>query len=764
MAIEQLADPNVDALLADDPDEERVAPPPQPTLREQLLDAFKPNNLTASLIAGCVTGIMAITSAIAFASLIFSGEFAAFAPAGIGFLLFGGIVICIIASLFSSANGVVGGVQDSGVAVLSVIAAAIIAGFPAGTPPATLYLTLIASIIVATMLTGLIFLLLGFLKLGNLIRFIPYPVIGGFLSGSGLLLLKGGITVMSGASLGDSLLQPQLIIHWLPGLAFAVILLLITGRIRHFLVVPTVIVGSAGIFFLILLITGVDVATAARQGWLLSSPGGNLWQPVSFAEIATADWSFILTQTGALLSVGVVMVISLLLGASSLELQIKQDVDLNRELKVLGVANLLAGLGASPPGGLYLGSSALIREMGAATRLVGIAQSLVLAVILFAGGSLLAYFPKFVLGGLILFFGLGWLIRWVIQARSEIPIAEYVIVLLILGVVFAVGFLPGVGLGIVLAVILFVVNYSRINVIKHELSGANHTSTVERPKLYRDLLHRKGHWLYMLKLQGFIFFGTANTLFHQFRGRIENLDLQKPRYFLLDFHHVTGVDSSAMISFQKMLVLAKQHDIKLIFTSLSDIMKSRLQKEPFAAEQGQQWMMFPDLDRGMEWYEDRIIEDFGSVGFAVKPPTMTRELQRVLPNRDSVQKMMEYFERLELPTDTVLLNQNEPSRGIYFIEEGKVRVELALNDRRTIRLRTMNSGTVIGELGTYLNIPTTARVITEQPTVLFFLSSKALKEMERSNPEISTAFHRFMAHAIAERLVSAAETMKVLLD
>jgi SulP family sulfate permease len=363
-----------------------------------------------------------------------------------------------------------------------------------------------------------------------------------------------------------------------------------------------------------------------------------------------------------------------------------------------------------------------------------------------------------------MYFGLTFMLRWVVDAREELPLMDYVIVLLILGVIFAVGFLPGIGLGIVLAVILFVVNYSRINVIKHALSGANHQSTVERPELYRDLLRKKGHWLYMVKLQGFIFFGTANSLFNQFRERIEDHEQQRPRYFLLDFHQVTGVDSSAMLSFQKMLQYARQQNVVILFTALSPVMEGRLAHEPFASEQGKQWRKFPDLDHGMEWYEDQVIADFESVGFGIKPPTMTRRLVKVLDSRKSADAMMSYLQRIEMDDGDVVLEQGDPPCGMYFIEEGQVTVQLHLHHDRWIRIRTMSSGTVIGELSYYLDIPATARVVTEGKAVLFFLSIEKLNEMGQKNPEISTAFHKFMANTIAERLVSANDTMKVLLD
>ncbi len=135
----------------------------------------------------------------------------------------------------------------------------------------------------------------------------------------------------------------------------------------------------------------------------------------------------------------------------------------------------------------------------------------------------------------------------------------------------------------------------------------------------------------------------------------------------------------------------------------------------------------------------------------------------MLPDRAAVEKMMTYFDRRQVDPEAVLVKEGASPDGMYFIEEGQVRVQLVIRDEREIRLRTMSSGTVIGELGTYLNVPATASVIAEKPTLLFHLSAKALAEMEEKNPELSSAFHRFMAHAIAERLASAAETMKVLL-
>ena len=203
---------DVDLPVGAAADDEVVIPPP-PTLLEQIRDSFRPANLVASLIAGSVTGIIGVTGVVALASLLFSGTLSEYASQGMGYFLFGAIVIAALTALFSSTTGVLAGILDSGVAVLGVMVVALTATVAPGTPPRELFVLVAASITAASVITGVIFLLLGFFRLGNLIRFIPYPVIGGFLSGSGLLLVRGSISVMSGADPLQALVTPELMAH-----------------------------------------------------------------------------------------------------------------------------------------------------------------------------------------------------------------------------------------------------------------------------------------------------------------------------------------------------------------------------------------------------------------------------------------------------------------------------------------------------------------------------------------------------------------------
>jgi SulP family sulfate permease len=287
--------------------------PPAHQLMIALQQAFAPRQLLSSLIAGLVAGIIAVTVSAAFAALIFPGELAGYLPLGIGSMLFGSIVIGGLTALLSSFPGLVAGLQDSAVAILALVSAAIVQSMPGVATQHQTFLTVAAAVVLSSLLTGAVLLLLGVFKQGNLIRFIPYPVVGGFLAGSGLLLVLGALSVMTDTPISlrslSPLLQVELWARWLPGLILGVFLLIVVRRYNHFLIVPGMLLAGVAAFYAVLWLTQTSVAEAGAQGWLLNAfpeEGGELWQPFSLADLGQVHWPVLARQAGGLLAVVVV--------------------------------------------------------------------------------------------------------------------------------------------------------------------------------------------------------------------------------------------------------------------------------------------------------------------------------------------------------------------------------------------------------------------------------------------------------------------------
>src|SRR5262249_55427972 len=160
--------------------------------------------------------------------------------------------------------------------------------------------------------------------------FLPYPVAGGFLAGTGWPLIRGAITLMTDAPMSVGLLEPAMLLRWLPGLLFAIALVVVTARINHPLVIPVMILAAVLLFYAIVWLSGTPLAALADQGWLFKFAAGGQWRfPFAPDALAQVQWPLLLANFLNILPVLPISVIVLLLNVTSVELIVKQDIDLN---------------------------------------------------------------------------------------------------------------------------------------------------------------------------------------------------------------------------------------------------------------------------------------------------------------------------------------------------------------------------------------------------------------------------------------------------
>jgi sulfate permease, SulP family len=172
-----------------------------------------------------------------------------------------------------------------------------------------------------TALTGAVLLLLGLTRAGRAIRFIPYPVIGGFLGATGWLIAVGGVQVTTGEHVtidsASSLLNSSTSAKLLAGLIVAAALLLARRWLRSSLVVPAVLlIGVVGVH-LALLSFGIPLAEAQASGWMFG-PQLNvvLAPPWHGDDLRRFPWEMLPSLSGDILSVVFVVAITLLLNTT----------------------------------------------------------------------------------------------------------------------------------------------------------------------------------------------------------------------------------------------------------------------------------------------------------------------------------------------------------------------------------------------------------------------------------------------------------------
>jgi SulP family sulfate permease len=307
-------------------------------------------------------------------------------------------------------------------------------------------------------------------------------------------------------------------------------------------------------------------------------------------------------------------------------------------------------------------------------------------------------------------------------------------------------------LGLVMAVVLFAVSYGRIELVREVPFGETYRSNVDRPAAERALLRSLSDRVQILRVHGFVFFGSANGLLERVRKRAEEGGL---RYLVLDLQRASGVDASAAVALAKVSHVAEASGFELVLAGASDDVRSRLERGGVVEAPGVV-SFAPDLDRGLQRCEDGLLEEAGAV--AADPAAGNGVVVGMPPG------LMPYVERISLPEGAVLIRQDEPPDDVFVLASGSLRVELVTPEGRRMRMRTVLPGVVVGEVAMYLGVPRTADVVAEVPSEVLRLGRASIERLESEDPELAAALHRWLATTLAVRLGDTMRVFDALLD
>ena len=722
------------------------------------------NALRTSILSGAVIGVLVVFVRVSLAALIFSGDLSVFLAAGIGIMLLSSLITGLVATCFSGFSVSVNGPQDIPSVLIGLIAATIV-GSSALPLADNVFATIVMLMAVSSLITGALMWCFGHYNLGSFVRYIPYPVIGGFIAGTGWLLLTGGIGVINNAGLNLQMLAPESVIYWLPAVVFALTLLVATSRSDNPMLLPVIVAISLALFYVAAALIGGNLTTglsmALSNGWLMGPlPDGDLWRPVIFTTIQNAQWNIVFDNTVSLLTISLITTIAFLLNCSGLEVVTRSDIDLNRELKLVGYSNFLSSAIGSTPVYHFLSLSALTHRLGATSRVSGIMFALIIVITLVAGTQLLNYAPKFVIAGFLIYLGLSFLTEWLYESWFNLPKTDYFLIWLILIVIATIGLLQGVLTGLVVAVILFVMAYTNTDVVRRTFTRDKFQSNTMRAPLLERMLEDNGEKCYVIELQGFVFFGMAHKLLDRVKARITDPSQVTLNFLLLDFRLVTGIDSSASYSFSRLQQIAEQNNVVLAFSNLSPAINSYLN----GMESGK-LEVYKDIDHAIASFDETEIKLQIDAGNNIEPVQLIEYFQSVLQDDQSltVLERIRHFMQLEsAEPGTVLLNEGEPVEQLYFIESGEVCAQTVLDDGSIKTLRVQGAGTVVGEIGIYTGASATADVIVTKEAKIFRVSSRNIKRMELEDPDLAVAVHRLIAITLGRKLTHSSNAMLAL--
>lgn len=494
---------------------------------------------------GLTAGIVALPLALAFG--VQSGLGAA---AG----LYGAIILGLLSAIFGGTASQISGPTGP----MTVVAASTIALFVSQVPDGNV-ITVMGAIVASFVLAGLFQILMGVLKVGSLIKFIPYPVISGFMSGIGVIIILLQLFPAIGQSSPKTTIDvvkeiiPALssIDGWALGYsALTILIIYIFPKITK--TVPSTLVA-------LLAVTGLSIVLNKGVPIIGDIPSGI--PPLQIDGLLTIDSKFYSLILEASITLAALGAIDSLLTSVVADNVTKTKHNSNRELIGQGIGNAVGGLfGGLPGAGATMRTLVNIRS-GGRNRISGVIHSFVLIVILLGAGKYAALIPKSVLAGILITVGIGILDYKGFKHINKVPRPDASIMVIVLFVTVFLDLLVAVGIGMVLAAFLFMKKMSDITEEKTKITGV-------------DELQQEQGWddehipaefqnnVLVKHLDGPLFFGFASN-FTENVARLIDI-----KYVIIRMKKVPFIDQTGLYALEDAILTLEQRGIQVLLTGL----------------------------------------------------------------------------------------------------------------------------------------------------------------------------------------------------
>ena len=564
-------------------------------------------NALNNVVGGSAASVLTVTIGLSYALLIFAGPLTPYLSYGVAATFISSAVLGAVIAVGSSLPFAVAAPETSTAAMTGILASSLVERMAAGDPSAAVLGPVLVTLGLVSIVTGLVLCGFGITRMGRAIRYVPYPVVGGFLGATGFLILFGAIRVITGHRLQfttiDQFTNILTVSELAAACAMALVLYLTWHRSRSPYGLPAILIGGVIFAHIAFRLVGVSPAEAQAAGWTFQPPPSvSFMLPWSVDEFRHYPWYALPDLVGNIIAVVFVTATSTLFNTTGIEVATHREADLERELNVTGLANMLCGVFGGYTGCISVSRTVLNFNGGGTGRLSGLTVAAISMLMLAAAPALLGYMPKFVLGGLLIYLGADQLHKWTVQSRRRLSLTEYLSLLAIIVIIVQWGFIAGILIGVVIGCATFALSASRIDSIKYSFDGSEYRSSLDRSRDDQTVLAAHGSKIQGLNLQSYLFFGSANRLYQHVKALLARHP--ECRFLVFDFKLVTGIDSSAAYSFAQIKRAAHDRGIQLVLVHLPSAAEKALRSSEFISKEVN---IVPELDHALEWCENEII-------------------------------------------------------------------------------------------------------------------------------------------------------------
>ncbi len=711
---------------------------------------------SGDLWGGFAAMLVALPSAIAFGITIFAPLGADFGAKGALAGMLGVTALGLIAATFGGTQRLISAPCAPAAAVLSALTIQMSqAGVGSGAIVMSLFL-------VALVASGSQ-ILFGVLKIGQLIKYMPFPVVSGYLSGVGLIIIFSQIpkwlALPKGMNWFDGFQHPEL---WqtpslLIGMATAAVMVLAPKISTK---VPAVIQGLvAGVlmYWCLAFSAYPELQVLANNHFVigpLSADLGGLGQAittpwVSLGQMALPHWEQVLVPA---------MTLAVLLSIDTLKTCVVLDAlsgtrhNSNKELIGQGLGNLVSTLIGGSPGAGTMGATLVNKASGGETAMSGVFQGLwaLLAVLLLT--PLIAWIPVAALAALLVVIGVK-MIDWhsIELVKSRDTVLDFAVIAVVVLVANTMSLIAASGLGVTLAILMFVTEQIHTSTVRRKTYGNKIFSKRIRTQAERELLATEGDKTIVFELQGSLFFGTTDQLY----GSIES-DIQKAKFVLMDFQRVQSLDVTAGHMIERIQKMMDERDAILILSRLPERLPSGRDLKTYVDHIGllkeSNTKVFAEMTDALEWIEDETIrlhklEIQNTESLALTDFDLFKDL-----TASEAKELNETAKHLSFKKGELIYEHGTPGNSLLLIARGQIKLTLPVKGGQHVHLLTLGKGQFFGEMSFLDGHAHSADAYAIEDTELLNIDRESLAHAIGQDQRMMLIIFKKISLAIAERL------------
>jgi SulP family sulfate permease len=719
----------------------------------ELKTRFSTANLPGDLLGGLAAMLVALPAAMAFGVSIFAPLGGSLAAQGALAGILGATALGLVAPLFGGTSRLISAPCAPAAAVLAALAITFSSqGISAGS--VLLLLGMVA------LLAGLIQIGLGLLGVGRLIRFIPFPVVSGYLSGVGLIIIGSQIPKFLGLPGGTHLLaalRAPSSWMWQPILVGSIVIATMVLVPRLTRAIPAAILALlAGVASYLGLAWMDPALMSIHDNPLLV---GALAQGGGLGEMLQQQWHSATSLDASKIALILLpsLTLAALLSIDTLKTCVVVDAmtnthhDSNRELVGQGLGNIASSVVGGIPGAGTMGASLINISSGGTTRISGFMAGVFSLLAFLLLSPLIAWVPVSALSAILIVIGVRMIDTHSLafffspSTRLDFMVIMSVILVAIFGNLIAAS-----GVGVALAIILFIREQTRSSVVRNRFEG--NEVFFKHAYKFQDMerIARNASESVVFELQGSLFFGTASQL----QLALEQ-EIGSRKYVILSMRRVQSLDVTATHMLEQIKDQLEEKDAYLVFCDIPKGLPSGLKMKQFLKDTGvvrpsNKAFAFRQLDDALEWVMSQ-----GEVSVVSQnlPALELREVPIFMNQPEEILQALEAAMTIRhIQAGHKVSSAGDEDDELHIVRRGTVKITVPIHKKNSYHLATSGPGDFLGVMGFFEGNGHATDALALSDVEVYVLTSKNFNILARKYPNLMLAVMQNVALNLTVRL------------